>query len=383
MGGVRFNMKNMKVLKISLVLAIIGALFVGCAATPEPAAPDPAPAAPAAPAEPAPEAEEPDDPDPPQEVVADDTITIGFVMIDFTNPFFIDLMEGGNLAAEQYGVEVIWNSAEGSFEQQIALMENFIAMGVDVIVSDPLDSLGMTPVKQQAAAAGIPTITMAGYVDVPTNFTTVYNDLENSRVTAELIGHTLGGEGLVALLYGNRGNLVSDLRREGFHQGIAQFPGITLIEQPMNWDPVQGMEVATAMLAAHPDLAAIHSVSDGVTLAVHQAVIIAGREGDIIITSYDGNPDGIDLVEDGTYLINTLTGARRTGFWNVHLAIQLAQGYRPAERIMNMDTHFIVNPETYDALRSIVPDASIIFPAQARIYSDNYWQDIYDPNLMN
>ena len=379
-------MKKRRLIAILLVLVLVGAFVAACTPADPPPAQPPAQQAdpPAQAADPPAQAADPpaQATDPPPAPAGNGEITIGFVMIDLTNQFFIDLMEGGNLAAEQYGVNVIWSSAEGSFEQQIALMENFIAMGVDVIVSDPLDSLGMTAVKQQASAAGIPTITMAGYVDVPTNFTTVYNDFENSRVTALLIGHELGGEGQVALLYGNRGNLVSDLRREGFHAGIAEFPGIQLIEQPMNWDPAQGMEVATAMLAANPNLAAIHSVSDAVTLAVHQAVILAGREGDIIITSYDGNPDGIDLVEDGTYLINTLTGARRTGFWNVHLAIQLSQGYRPAERIMNMDTHFIVNPDNYAALRAIVPNASIITPAQARVYSDNYWQDIFDPNLM-
>jgi len=309
-------------------------------------------------------------------------ITIGVVMIDMTNQFFVDLIEGGNLAAADYGVNVIWQSADGNFDNQIALMENFIAQGVDVIISDPLDSVGLTPVKEQASAAGIPTITMAGYVDVPTNFTTVYNDLENSRITAQLIGYTLGGEGTVALLYGNRGNLVSDLRREGFHQGIADFPGITLIEQPMNWDPPTGMQVAQDMLAANPDLAAIHVVSDAVTLAVHQAVILAGRDGDIIITSYDGNPDGITMVEDGVYLSNVLTGARKTGYWNIHLAIQLAQGYRPSERIMNMDTHFIVNEETFDALRAIAPHASLITPAEARVIAEAFRDEIFDPNLM-
>ena len=320
---------------------------------------------------------------PPGENGASTDITIGVVLVDMVNQFFVDLMEGGNLAAADYGVTVIWQSADGNFDNQIALVENFIAQGVDIIISDPLDSVGLTPVKEQAAAAGIPTITMAGYVDVPTNFTTVYNDLENTRITAELIGHTIGGEGTVALLYGNRGNLVSDLRREGFHLGMEQFPNITVIEQPMNWDPPTGMQVAQDLLAAHPNLAAIHSVSDAVTLAVHQAVILAGREGDIIITSYDGNPDGITQVENGVYLSNVLTGARKTGYWNIHLAIELALGYLPTERIMNMDTHFIVNEETYDLLRSIAPDISIITPAEAREIAEAFRDEIFDPNLMN
>ena len=44
-------------------------------------------------------------------------------------------------------------SADGSFDNQISLIENFIEQGVDCILVDPLDSEGLRPTIEKASAA--------------------------------------------------------------------------------------------------------------------------------------------------------------------------------------------------------------------------------------
>jgi ribose transport system substrate-binding protein len=308
---------------------------------------------------------------------------LGVVLIDMTNQFFVDMIEGGNRAAEDYNVQVIWKSADNSQENQISLTENFIEQGVDCILVNPIDNDAMKPTIEKAAAAGIPTITMAGQVDVPTNYATVYDDLDNTRQIAEIVGKKVGS-GKVALLYGNKGNLVSDLRQEGFHRGIAKFPGITVIEQPMNWDPAEGMKVAQDIIAANPDLKALHCVSDAGTMAAYQAIVLAGKQDQIFVTSYDGNPDSCDMVEAGNFYCTLLTGAKKTGYWNVQMGVALAAGARPAEKILNLDTHLVIaerNIPEYEAM-GIEPKRSVITPKEALARVDNYRDDIYDPDIM-
>jgi ribose transport system substrate-binding protein len=309
---------------------------------------------------------------------------LGVVLIDMTNQFFVDMIEGGNQAARDYDVEVIWKSSDNSQENQISLTENFIEQGVDCILVNPIDNDAMKPTIEKAAAAGIPTITMAGQVDVNTNYATVYNDLDNTRQIAEIIGNKIGGTGKVALLYGNKGNLVSDLRQEGFHQGIKKFPGITVVEQPMNWDPAEGMKVAQDIIAANPDLKALHCVSDAVTLAAYQAVTAANKTNQILVTSYDGNPDSCDMVADGKFFCTLLTGAKKTGYWNVQMGVALASGARPAEHILNLDTHLVIaekNIPEYKAM-AIQPQRSVITPQEAKSRTEKYRDDIYDPDIM-
>lgn len=310
--------------------------------------------------------------------------TLGVVLIDVTNQFFVDMIEGGDRAAADYGCTVIWKSADSNIDKQISLVENFIEQKVDCILVNPLDSEALIPVIEKAAAAGIPTITMAGWADVPTNYTTVYNDRENTRVVGELTGKLLNGKGKAALLFGNTGNLVSDLRQQGYHEGISKYPGITVLEQPAYWDPATGMKAAQDLIAANPDLDAIHSVSEAVTLAVYQAVKTAGKEGKILITSYDGNPDGLKAVERGQFYSTVLTGAKKTGYWNVKMGVLLASGARPKDHILNLDTHFVLREENIPKFKAmgIAPNMSVITPQKAESLVSQYREEMWDPDLL-
>lgn len=364
-----------------MALTMAAGLLAGCGSgSSTPAASSAAPAAPAA-SEAAPSSEPAGQP-----AGGADKIVCGVVLIDMTNQFFVDMIEGGNKAAEDYGCEVIWKSADGNFDNQISLIENFIEQGVDCILVDPLDSEGLKPVIEKASAAGIPTITMAGQVDVETNYTTVYNDEENTRIIAEMTAKMIGEEGKTALLYGNKGNLVSDLRQKGYYAGMEKYPNITVVEQPTNWDPPTGMKAAQDLIAANPDLKAIHCISDAVTLAAYQAVKTAGKEGEIIVTSYDGNDDALKAVESGQFTSTVLTGAKKTGYWNIQVALQLASGVRPAEKILNLDTHFVMTDENKAKFAEMgiegTEDVSVINPAQALERAAGYRDELYDPDLL-
>jgi ribose transport system substrate-binding protein len=276
---------------------------------------------------------------------ASDKKVIGIILIDLTNQFFIDMVEGGDQAAKDYGVDVIWKSSDGSIDKQISLMENFIEQKVDCILVNPIDSAALKDVIQKASDAGIPTVAMAGQVDVPNSYTTVYNDFENTEIIGHILANLVGKEGKVALLYGNTGNLVSDMRQGGFEKAMKEYPNIQLIEQPMNWDPATGLKAAQDIIAANPDLKGIHCVSDAVTLAAYQAVKDAGLEKQITVTSYDGNPDSCLAVEKGEFALTLLTGSKRAGYWNVQVGAMLANGEKPAEQVINMATHFVMTPE--------------------------------------
>ena len=305
---------------------------------------------------------------------ADAKKVLGIILIDLTNQFFVDMVEGGNQAAEDYGVEVIWKSSDGNIDKQISLMENFIEQNVDCILVNPVDSAALEGVIRQASEAGIPTVTMAGNVDVDTNYCTVYNDYENTKIIGDIVANMVGGEGKVALLYGNKGNLVSDLRQGGFQEAMAAYPDIELIEQPMNWDPATGLKAAQDIIAANPDLKALHCVSDAVTLAAYQAVRDAGKEDQILVTSFDGNPDACIAVENGELKLSVLTGSKRAGYWNVQVGAQLANGERPDEQIINMATHFVMTEEmkaTVEAMNLGYP-ISIISPDEAIAMADLY-----------
>src|SRR5690606_30354592 len=71
---------------------------------------------------------------------------LGLAAIDLQNSFFVRMKEAGDVATSDYGVKATWQSAEGSLEKQVGIIENFINQGVSAILIDPLDKNAVVPV---------------------------------------------------------------------------------------------------------------------------------------------------------------------------------------------------------------------------------------------
>jgi ribose transport system substrate-binding protein len=362
-GGKLFMKKTRKTLYVVMVMSLVLAMLVGCSSTPT--------------AQPSASAAESSKPAETSAAPAEGTVKIGVAMVDLTNPFYVNMMKAGDDAAKDFGAEVIWKSSEGTLDKEISLVENFIEQKVDCILIDPIDAEGIKPVINKAGEAGIPVITMGNFVDTQYNTSTLYNDYKDTFTIGNIVAKQLGEEGKVALIFGNSGNFCSDERQRGFEDAIKQYPKMTLIEQPANWDAAEGMKVAADMIAANPDLKAIHSVSDGVTFGIQQAIKQAGKEDSIFLTSYDGEQEASQKVKSGEIALTLLTGSKRVGYWNVKMGVMLAKGENVNKKEY-LSSHFVMT----DALKEkvlgwgLAKDASIVDPDTGYKLFDDYRADL-------
>ena len=58
---------------------------------------------------------------------------LGLAAIDLQNSFFVRMKEAGDVASKDYGVKATWQSAEGSLEKQVGIIENFVNQGVSAV----------------------------------------------------------------------------------------------------------------------------------------------------------------------------------------------------------------------------------------------------------
>ena len=300
-------------------------------------------------------------------------IVIGAAMYDLTNTFYVNMMNAGNEAAEDYGCEVIWQSSEGSLDNEISIVENFISQGVDAIIIDPIDAEGIVPVVEQAGAAGIPVVTAGNKVETEYNVNTLYNDYDDTYAIGKMVAESVGGAGTVGLIYGNSGNYVSDQRQAGFKAAMEEYPDITVVEQPGNFATADAMTAAQDMIGANPDIVAIHSVSDAQTYGVLQAVQAAGLEDQILITSYDGEQEASDYVGSGDFACTLLTGSLRVGYWNVKVAYDLAAG-NEVDGDQYMATYFVLNDDLKQIAldNGIIEEDRILTAEEGRTYFEDY-----------
>jgi len=304
-----------------------------------------------------------------------DEKVLGVAAIDLQNSFYVRMKEAGDVAAKDYGVKSTWQSAEGSLEKEVAIIENFINQGVSAILVDPLDKNALIPVIKKAIDAGIPVITMGNKVEADGNYSTLYPDYENMAMVARAIGASLGGEGEIALLVGSRGNFVSDTREQGFVDTMAkEFPNIKIVGvEPTNWDAAKATNAAQTWLTTYPDLKAIACISDSLCLAADSVASAMGTE--LIYGGYDGDAEMKDLIDDGKMVLDVLTGAYRVGYWNIAVAARLANG-EELPKDLYMPTYFVTSDATAEKLKAAGVDLKHINTEQQAVESENYTEQL-------
>jgi ribose transport system substrate-binding protein len=296
---------------------------------------------------------------------------IGVVAIDLQSSFFVRMKEAGDVAAKDYGVTTSWQSAEGSLEKQVSLIENLISQKASAILVDPLDKNALIPVLKKAVSAGINVITMGNKVEADGNYSTLYPDGPDAVETARALAHSIGGKGEVAVLIGARGNYVSDTREKGFVDTITkEFPEIKIVGiQPAGWDPTKGANVAQTWVSTYPDLKGIWSMSDTQLLGAYSVAQGAGKS--LKYAGFDGDAEMAPLFDDGSMAIDVLTGAYRVGYWNIAVAARLAKGEKLPKDLF-MPTYFVMT----DAMAADVTKAGqkieTVTPEKAQQLATDY-----------
>jgi ribose transport system substrate-binding protein len=270
------------------------------------------------------------------------TKQIAFVCIDMQGAFWVDMMRGGEVAADDYGVDIVFKSGEGSLEKQISLIENLVLEGVDCIIVDPLDKEGIKPAIEKAGEAGIPVITAGNEIDTDYNVCTIYNDAYDVGCITDIMAKAIDESGKVACVVGAPGSAVSDARQRGFEDRVAEYSNIEPFVLPAKWDATVAQQMVTDLLTAEPDLKGV-ICADAVGFQIVQAAQTSGHP-DVLVTNFAGMVDNIPGVQDGTYLCDLLMGGARIGYWNVATAAQLANGIEIPSKIY-LPTSVILSDE--------------------------------------
>lgn len=304
-------------------------------------------------------------------VVEDSGYVFGAVMQSLSAPIWIELMDYGDQCAAEYNATVDWKSAEGSLENQIALIEAFIEQGVDVILIDPIDKNALIPVIQQALEAGIGFVTMGNLVeggisDDVYNVCTTYPDARDSAAMTDLLIKA-GGPGTYVMVNGSAGNFVSDVRGEAFAKACTD-AGVKYEIQDGNWDPTTVTKVTEDMVtAAGADLKGLYNMDDsclgysmGVTMP--EGTVLAGHNGEESIYT---------AIENGDVMVTTLIGGAHIGYWNILTACKIAAGEAVPHQVY-LKTYLVMTEETEAAywageLAEKYPSIEVLTPAEARV----------------
>lgn len=239
----------------------------------------------------------------PVDQVAEEEIKIASICVQ-NNPWGAAVMVGQEyaksvLADRNCVVDVI--SVE-NFEAMTwtSTIENCIASGYDALcifgVSDELN-----PVVQQATDAGILVYCFNG--DLPDTERMAWfglDDYAGGVTSGEAIVEALPDGGKYAIITGDFSVTGHEKRRTGCRSVTDEVEGLELIgEYENNDDANQAYSLTTDLLTANPDLKAIYVTAGGPSGAA-QALIDAGKAGEVTLVCHDVLDAVADYIADGT-----------------------------------------------------------------------------------
>ena len=235
-----------------------------------------------------------------------DKYVIGMSQCNLGEPWRVAMNDQIAMAAEKHPeFEVIFADAAQDNSKQIADIENFVQMGVDLIITSPNEATPLTNAVSAAYDAGIPVILLDRKIDGDkyTQFIGADN-VDMGRIAGEYIADTLLPDGgKVCEIKGLEGTSGGIDRDNGFREGIKKNDKIEIVAvNNADWLREKAITVAEEMLQTNDDIDLFLALNDPMAEGAYIAAKNAGREGDILFVGFDGLPTpdgGIRSVMDG------------------------------------------------------------------------------------
>ena len=235
-----------------------------------------------------------------------DKYVIGMSQCNLGEPWRVAMNDQIAMAAEKHPeFEVIFADAAQDNSKQIADIENFVQMGVDLIITSPNEATPLTNAVSAAYDAGIPVILLDRKIDGDkyTQFIGADN-VDMGRIAGEYVADTLLPDGgKVCEIKGLEGTSGGIDRDNGFREGIKKNDKIEIVAvNNADWLREKAITVAEEMLQTNDEIDLFLALNDPMAEGAYIAANNAGKEGDILFVGFDGLPTpdgGIRSVMDG------------------------------------------------------------------------------------
>ncbi len=249
-----------------------------------------------------------------EHALEDDLIVVGFSQLGSESVWRATHTQSIQEAlSKENGFFLQYSNARQKQENQIKAIRGFISQRVDYIVFSPLMEDGWETVLTEAKDAGIPVILVdrkiAGAEDLYTTF--IGSDMAaEGRKAGEWLEdyeqeHNEENEEInIVVLTGTMGSTSQLGRSKGFEEVVSKHQNWKVIGLTSgDFTVVKGKEVMAQMLNRFDDIDVVVSQNDEMTFGAIEAVEEAGKStgvhGDMIMISFDGSRDALELVKNG------------------------------------------------------------------------------------
>lgn len=206
--------------------------------------------------------------------------TIGLVGTDMTDPFFPELADGVQRAANDVGLTMFFASTDGDVERQAAVLDKLRSHGVDGVILFPAP--GSRDQVRAFARAGLSIVTVDDPMEGP-HLAAVASDIEVGAALG--VGHLVAtGRSRIAMLAIDAGH---GRRLRGYRSALPD--GSEPIIEYGEATSVGGAEAMARVLGRTPDVDAVFAFNDLMAIGALRVLHQQGRRvpDDVAVVGFD------------------------------------------------------------------------------------------------
>ncbi len=224
-------------------------------------------------------------------------LKIGMSFQELDNLYFVVMREALEDACKTMGAEVLVTDARHDVAKQISDIEDMVQKGIDILLINPTDSVGVQSVVETAKAAGVVVVAIDAQAAGPIDSFCGSKNYDAGYMAGDYLAKVIGEQGDVAILDGIP--VVPILQRvEGFTDAMKKYPNIKIVDkQNGKQERSVAMDVTENIIQANPNLVGLFSVNDGGSMGSLAAIEGSGK--DIALVSVDGSPEAVEAINAG------------------------------------------------------------------------------------
>lgn len=236
---------------------------------------------------------------------------IAATCLTLTNPFFKTIQDAMSDEAARHGYEVLYLSGDNDVAKQRNQVKDFIVRGAAAIAINPCDSKAIGAAIKEANAAGIPVFTFDIKCQDPEAKVVSHigtDNFQGGQLAAEALIEAIGESGgqVVVLDFPAVESCLERVR--GFDEVIGRFnasrpAGEAKLEVvarlPGDGNKEKSLRATEDALQAHPNIIGIFAINDPSGLGAVAALEKAGKQDQVTVIAFDGQPEGKQAIKDG------------------------------------------------------------------------------------
>jgi len=277
---------------------------------------------------------------------ADGPYTIAVIPKGTTHEFWKSINAGAikaqrELTAQGTKIEVIWKGPlrEDDRDQQIQVVENFMARQVSAIVLAPLDLQALVKPVHNAIKAGVPVVVMDSDLKSDKYVSFVATDnYKGGQLAGEQMGKLLGGKGNVVLLRYAVGSASTEAREAGFLDVLkTNFPNIKVISSDQHAGATRELAYQTSQNLLNRfgrEANGVFCPCEPPTIAMTKALRDLGLAGGKVkMIGFDAGSQSVLDMKNGDVQALVVQNPLLMGYLGVMTAVKHLRGEKVEKRI--------------------------------------------------